>query len=120
MLLNNLYKIQSLTANENIIQATVELMAVHDIFKGHFPGQPVLPGVCMMEMIAEITGEYLQTPLRISGAPMIKFLLMIDPRRNPIIILEIKYQSTPDGTATQGKIFFETAIFMKFQLTLTT
>ena len=120
MLLNNLYTIQSLTASENDIQASVLLRADHAIFKGHFPGQPVLPGVCMLEMISEITGENLNQVLRISGAPLIKFLNMIDPQKNPEIRLEIKYKSTPEGVTANGKIFYESQVFMKFQMILVT
>jgi 3-hydroxyacyl-[acyl-carrier-protein] dehydratase len=118
LLLNDLYIIQSLSETENQIQAEVKLMVDHAIFKGHFPGQPVLPGVCMLEMIAEILGEYLQQPFRISGGPMIKFLHMIDPRKNPLISLEIKYQTTAEHTAINGKIYFGPQVFMKFQLRL--
>ena len=118
MLLNDLYTIQSLIESENKILALVELRPDHAIFKGHFPGQPVLPGVCMMEMIAEITGKYLKQSFRITGAPMIKFLHMIDPGKNPLIHLEIKYQSAISGTVTSGKIFFGSETFMKFHLNL--
>jgi 3-hydroxyacyl-[acyl-carrier-protein] dehydratase len=118
LLFNDLYHIQSLSETENQIQATVLLHANHAIFKGHFPGQPVLPGVCMMEMISEITGRHLKQPFRISGAPLIKFLNMIDPQKNPLIRFEINCQSTPLHTTTNGKIFFEALTFMKFQITL--
>jgi 3-hydroxyacyl-[acyl-carrier-protein] dehydratase len=107
-----------MTATENQIQVVVELKADNAIFKGHFPGQPVLPGVCMMQMIAEITGEYLKQAFRITNAPMIKFLHTIDPRRNPLICLEIKYESIPSKTFVNGKIFFGAEIFMKFQVNL--
>jgi hypothetical protein len=72
----------------------------------------------MMQMITEITGEYLKQPFRITGAPVIKFLRMIDPRRNPLIHLEIKYDSNPPKTVVIGKIFYEIEIFMKFQMDL--
>ena len=93
-------------------------MEDHAIFSGHFPGQPVLPGVCMMEMIAEVTGVYLKTAFRISGGPMIKFLRMIDPRINPLINLEIKYQPSSQSTITNGRIFSGSDVFMKFQINL--
>ncbi len=118
MLLNDLYIIQSLSESEDQIHAVVELRPDHAIFKGHFPGQPVLPGVCMMQMITEVTGEYLKQPLRIGSAPMIKFLHMIDPRRNPLLHLEIKYDSNPPKTFVSGRIFFGSEIFMKFQIDL--
>jgi hypothetical protein len=72
----------------------------------------------MMQMITEIAGEYLKQPFRITGAPVIKFLRMIDPGRNSLIHLEIKYESTPPKTLVSGKIFFGTEVFMKFQIDL--
>ena len=118
MLINNLYTIQSLGHSENEIQAAAQLLMDHDIFKGHFPGHPVLPGVCMMEMVAEITGAYMQSSFRIKGSPLIKFLRMIDPRRNPVIHFEIKYQNASGTIITSGKIYSGSEIFMKFQLHL--
>lgn len=118
MLLHDLYTIQSTTESENQVQAEVLLHAGHAIFKGHFPGQPVLPGVCMMEMITEIMGEHLKKSFRISSAPLIKFLLMIDPRKNPRIHIEIKYQILPGNTTVNGKIFSGAQTFMKFQMNL--
>ena len=118
MLLNDLYTIESLTERENTIQASILLKADHAIFKGHFPGQPVLPGVCMLEMITVITGENLKTPLHIKEASLIKFLRMIDPKKNPLINFEIKYQVLPEGTSANGKIYGDDGVFMKFQIIL--
>lgn len=70
----------------------------------------------MMQMITEITGEFLKQSFRITGAPMIKFLHMIDPKKNPLIYLEIKYDSDAPKIFVNGKIFFETEVFMKFQI----
>jgi 3-hydroxyacyl-[acyl-carrier-protein] dehydratase len=103
---------------DSLILSTIRLNAAHDIFKGHFPGHPVLPGVCMMEMIEEITGKFLQQSFRISGVPLIKFLRMIDPYKNPTLSVEINYQSAAEHMATNGKIYSGSEIFMKFQLIL--
>ena len=118
MLLNNLYTIQSLSEADSQIEATINLMANHAIFSGHFPGQPVLPGVCMMEMVAEVLGICLKSSYRISGGPLIKFLRMIDPRLNPLIHLEIKYHPSSLSIITNGRIFSGSEVFMKFQLSL--
>ncbi len=118
MLLNNLYTIQAISETEKTIRASLVLRPDHAIFKGHFPGQPVLPGVCMLEMISELSGSHLQQEFRIKTAPMIKFLNMIDPEKDPEIDVEIKYDPAPDKTSIQGKISSGSRIFMKFQMIL--
>jgi 3-hydroxyacyl-[acyl-carrier-protein] dehydratase len=118
LLLNDLYIIQSLTQHENLVQAEVLLNADHPIFKGHFPGHPVLPGVCMLEMISEISGQCHRGVFMISAGPMIKFLQMIDPGKNPVLYFEINYQFSPETVFANGKIFFGSVVFMKFQLSL--
>jgi hypothetical protein len=74
----------------------------------------------MLEMITEITGEYFKQSFRISEGPMIKFLRMIDPVATPQIRLEINYRFGPEMRLLDGRIFFESQIFMKFQLSLLT
>jgi 3-hydroxyacyl-[acyl-carrier-protein] dehydratase len=118
LLLNDLYTIESQANTESQLLVTVKLNGKHSIFKGHFPGHPVLPGVCMMEMIAEIMGEFFKKSFRISHIPIIKFLHMIDPDINPVIKLELKFQAEPLQVNTSGKIFSGSENFMKFQLTL--
>jgi 3-hydroxyacyl-[acyl-carrier-protein] dehydratase len=118
LLLNNLYKIQTIVENDQTIQVSVMLDAAHPIFKGHFPGHPVLPGVCMLEMITEILGNHVQKQARITSAPMIKFLNMIDPNKDPLIHFEITYEPGTTNTLTQGKIYSGARMFMKFQLGL--
>jgi 3-hydroxyacyl-[acyl-carrier-protein] dehydratase len=118
LLLHDLYTIESQVNTESQLLVTVKLNGEHSIFKGHFPGHPVLPGVCMMEMIAEIMGEFFNRSFRISHIPVIKFLRMIDPNKNPVINLELKYQVESLHVNTSGKIFSGSEIFMKFQLTL--
>ena len=118
MLLNNLYTIQLLTENEKGIQASALLRADHAIFKGHFPGQPVLPGVCMLEMITEIAGRHLNQRFRITEAPLIKFLNMIDPGKDPLIHFEIRYEPSAGRIPVAGRIYSGLRVFMKFQMTV--
>lgn len=118
MLRNDLYTTDLVTENNSVLQVSVKLNAHHPIFKGHFPGQPVLPGVCMLEMIQEIMEEQLRQKLRISKGPLIKFLTMINPDKNPFIIIEVQYDLTDEKITVRGKIFYEPTIFMKYHLEL--
>jgi len=55
MLKDDFFYIQSVNDEQGVISAMLEINPSHKIFQGHFPGQPVVPGVCMMEMVKEIT-----------------------------------------------------------------
>ena len=46
MLLGTLFHIINLDVTGADLSARIELDATHPIFEGHFPGRPILPGVC--------------------------------------------------------------------------
>ena len=54
MLNDNLYRTDSFSYQEEKIEAEISIDVHHKIFEGHFPGQPVLPGVCMIQIVKEL------------------------------------------------------------------
>ena len=61
MLQNNFYTLSSRNDNEkDTISATVLIDKNHPIFKGHFPEKPVLPGVCLMQIIKDILEDKIE------------------------------------------------------------
>jgi 3-hydroxyacyl-[acyl-carrier-protein] dehydratase len=90
MLNNPLYTIKQITADENAVEALVELNAQHEIFKAHFPSQPVLPGACILQMMKDILQTSLNKILRLSKADEIKFLSMIQPT-GEVLIFSTQY-----------------------------
>jgi len=96
ILLGDFFKVVSLETEEGSINALLEINAGHRIFEGHFPNQPVVPGVCMMQMVREIVEQVLNKKADLSAAAEMKFLAVIDPTQNKIINATIKY-STEEG-----------------------
>jgi 3-hydroxyacyl-[acyl-carrier-protein] dehydratase len=91
MLKDSLYTIQNISGDNNIIEATLELDEYHGIFKGHFPNQPVLPGVCMLQMAKEILEFFFNYKVQLSKAEDIRFLAMVDPTQNKELKFVIQY-----------------------------
>ncbi len=58
----------------------VKINSGHEIFKGHFPEAPVLPGVCMLEIIKECLLKTIGKPLKYDFIKSCKFVSVIDPR----------------------------------------
>ena len=50
-----------------------------EVFEGHFPNQPILPGVVMIELVQRAVEQVLSFKLEVKSAGTFKFLKMIDP-----------------------------------------
>ena len=79
ILKDDFYTITSLTANGETVQASLKLNPAHRIFEGHFPGQPVVPGECMVQMIKEILETVSGRNLMLQRSDHIKFLSVMNP-----------------------------------------
>ncbi len=91
MLQNDFFYIKSLENTDNKVHAQLELNAAHPVFEGHFPEQPVVPGVCMVQMIKEVLEQVLNQSLQLKAADHIKFLSVVDPRVSPLMQVNISY-----------------------------
>ena len=115
MLKNALYKIETIEHANAEVHAVVDLNAFDAIFQGHFPGQPVLPGACMVQMIKEILEEALNRPLRLIKADNLKFLLQVDPRNNTWLQATIKYNIDDAGLKVNAELATPQAVCFKLQ-----
>jgi 3-hydroxyacyl-[acyl-carrier-protein] dehydratase len=91
MLLKDFYKVEKLEKTDSgKYAAVIVLNNEHDIFDGHFPGNPVTPGVCMMQIIKELTQEILGSSLIMASSSNVKFMAIINPDKNPTLKLELE------------------------------
>jgi 3-hydroxyacyl-[acyl-carrier-protein] dehydratase len=116
MLQNDFFKIIEFQQEEHSLQAILELDPGHRIFEGHFPGQPVLPGVCMMQMQKELLQKALGKKTRLVKADHAKFLSMIDPRVNRQVKAHIRFDNHADGTINlNGSFAQDETVFFKYK-----
>lgn len=101
MLIEGLYSLQTLEQNDQEVRAKVKLHKEHEVFKGHFPGNPIMPGVCMIQMIKELTEQVTGKTLFLSVASNVKFMAKISPEENEIIDLVLTIME--DGTLIKVK-----------------
>ncbi|MCB0699905.1 MAG: 3-hydroxyacyl-ACP dehydratase [Chitinophagales bacterium] len=95
MLMNDFYRIEYIQREPNSVSCKIAFNTQHDIFKGHFPGQPVVPGVCMMQMVKELLEAQTDQPLWLRNALQVKFLQLITPDVEPLI--NISWQANDNG-----------------------
>jgi 3-hydroxyacyl-[acyl-carrier-protein] dehydratase len=87
--MNAIYTLSIKTKGDSVFTATVKFNPAHPLFSGHFPGLPVVPGVLLMEIAASATRQFTGKELIIKEASVIKFIRIIDPRKDNEVMLDV-------------------------------
>jgi 3-hydroxyacyl-[acyl-carrier-protein] dehydratase len=117
MLIEGLYKVTGTENTSEGILAKVNLNKDHAIFKGHFPGNPVMPGVCMIQIIKELTEEATGKNLFLSVSSNIKFMAIINPDKNPDLQLAIDISQENGEVKVKNTTSFDETVALKLSAT---
>ena len=115
MLLNNFYKVISIenTAENNYL-AMILINEKHEVFKGHFPDNPIMPGVCMMQIIKELTEQISASSLFMQSLTNVKFMALINPFNTPELRLELDICMTEnDLVKVKNVTYFNDTVALK-------
>ena len=85
ILKDNLYTIVASEMTENGGTYTIKLDPEHFIYKAHFPGEPITPGVCIMQIAHELLQSLCGCELEIDCVKNVKFLRVIVPAENQLV-----------------------------------
>ncbi|GEP49775.1 3-hydroxyacyl-ACP dehydratase [Flavobacterium noncentrifugens] len=115
MLLKDFYKVLSLDKTDGQKHLAVILInEKHEVFKGHFPGNPVMPGVCMMQIIKELTEEITAGPLMMQSLSNVKFMALINPEMTPELRLELDITEGEDHIVkVKNTTYFNETVALK-------
>lgn len=119
MLLKDFYKVISIDeTTENKYLVLIHINAAHEVFKGHFPGNPIMPGVCMMQIIKELTEQISKNSLFMQSLANVKFMALINPFNTPELRLELDISTTDtDLIKVKNVTYFEDTVALKLSST---
>lgn len=113
-ILKDFYTLHSYDKSENgTYLAKITLNKNHDIFKGHFPGNPVAPGVCMMQIVKDLAEKILHQKLFLTSASNVKFMAIINPDENPDLTLDISITEEAEVVKVKNITSFGETIALK-------
>ncbi len=73
-------------SSSNGILADVEVLPDSPWFSGHFPGDPILPGIAQLAIVFDVINQLSDQNLKISGTKKVRFRQIIRPNDNLRII----------------------------------
>ena len=100
--------------------ATVRLLPESPVYQGHFPGYPITPGVCLveiaLELIAAMTDQvgHDEREVRLVGAKNIKFTSPIIPTEGT----ELRFNLGGEGSERTVEILSGDTLCAKMSLTV--
>lgn len=118
ILQNNLY---SIISHQQGIPATfhVRIHPEWPVYEAHFPGHPVTPGVCIVQMVQELLQEHMHRKLTLCSAKNVKYLAIISPEEVAELTVSFqKLDEQPDGSLkVQAQVEGNETLFTKLSVT---
>lgn len=114
MLKDQLYSLKALESTDNSITAQLALDASDAIYQGHFPGNPVTPGVVQLEIIKELLSHVWNSEVTLVSMATAKYLAILNPVTTPVVEVQLTLQQQEDQTWKVAAVFkSETETFTK-------
>ena len=107
MLIKYYYTIENVSKQENdVVRFDISLNADCQVYEGHFPGEPVSPGVCNIQMIKECAEQVAGKSLLLNNLQQCRLTTLVTPIQHPQVEVTILLEEKGDGyklKATVGK-----------------
>ena len=115
---NNLYIVTQCDKSDESALFHIELNVNHTIYQAHFPGQPITPGVCLLQIARELLEDHCGHKLEIHHVKNIKFLSVVSPIDHSNICIRLDHiTDTPDSIQCRAQVespFGETLAKLSF------
>lgn len=76
---NSLYHIIRTERSETESRYCIRFDALHPVFGGHFPGHPIVPGACLVQIAEELLSDSLSMPVHFTAIRNLKFRRPVTP-----------------------------------------
>lgn len=120
ILLDKLYKINSDSVVEDGHLYSIRLNPESFIYKAHFPGEPVTPGVCIIQIAQELLARHYGLGLNITTVKNVKFLGIISPLENQTVNYLIQKASIEEKRVKcQVSVYRDENVFAKISIICT-
>lgn len=97
--------------------ATIRLLPESGIFKAHFPGNPITPGVCQVGIIGELLETMHGRRLELREVKNLKFVEVLKPGSVGEVVVAFDKMEEDDGRlAAKGTVTSESKTYTKFSL----
>ena len=122
-LLNDYYRINNRTAeNDDTVVFDIALLSDYHVYAGHFPDNPVSPGVCNIQMIKECVAQLVGKRLFLAYIAKCRFSAVLTPKAAVDLQLRLRIindanmsSKTERTFQAHATLFDETTTYIEFK-----
>lgn len=116
----NITECEAAAGRPEVASWRLRFNAEHAIYRGHFPGRPITPGMCIMAVARELCSRMAGVRLYVRSIKNIKFMNIIDPA----VCGEVRFdcELLPEGDGFKAKTVVHDGggkIYAKLSMVLT-
>jgi 3-hydroxyacyl-[acyl-carrier-protein] dehydratase len=116
---DDFFQIIDTCTTEKSVNYQLRLNAAHPIYAAHFPGNPITPGVCIIQIVKELTESHYRQQLFLKKVSNVKFLNVISPLEYEKISVELTLEEETGAKKVTAVVCKGEITFSKMSLTLT-
>ena len=95
----------------------VRLDAAHPIYQAHFPGNPITPGVCLVQMVCELLQLQQGCRLSLRRIVNLKFVAPVSPVDSPLLTFSFaSVTCESDVCKAKGTVVADGQVMTKFSI----
>lgn len=96
--------------------AKIRLLPESAIYQGHFPGNPITPGMCQVGIVEELARNICGVELFLSEVKMLKYMDILRPSTQEVEVRFDKLEDDGTSVSAKGTVASEDRVFTKFSL----
>lgn len=118
MLENKLYLIEHKHIIKDTITYSIRQNKSNEIFKAHFPGSPITPGACLIEIAKELCEKHIGKQIQVVFVKSVKFINIITPIANEFLDFAINISQSENTYQAKVQILSEGNVYSKINFEL--
>lgn len=115
LLENKYYSIVHTHLSEDGGTFHVAILPECEVYQGHFPGHPVCPGACNIEMIKECAMKLLGKKVHFRGIRQCRLTSVASPGICPEVEIDVRLQSLEDGWSIAARVADEKKTYVELK-----
>jgi len=120
MLIKDYYTIENvLKQDDGIVRFDISLNADCPVYEGHFPGEPVSPGVCNIQMVKECAEQVAGKSLFLINLQQCRFTTLVTPLAHPQVEVKILLEEKGEAYKLKATIGKNEDVYLDLKAELT-